>query len=74
MSRSTRNPNRYGTEMRARKRMESAQLNNSECVTRPMTAAERAWMDSLPKPHPKERVIGVGITVEKAMKRKGYTG
>jgi|GEM_PF-5558510 hypothetical protein len=69
-------PNRYGTDMRARKRTEPVQAVNNECITRPMTPAERAWMDSLPKPHPKSKIIGMSIAAEKAMKRKGkgYVG
>ncbi|WP_309479409.1 hypothetical protein [Brevibacillus agri] len=70
-----RTPNRFGTDMRARRRTEPAQAAHSECITRPMTPEERAWMESLPKPHKKDRIIGMSIAAEKAMKRKrGHTG
>ncbi|NRQ51959.1 hypothetical protein [Brevibacillus sp. HD1.4A] len=62
-------PNRYGTDMRA-----PVQAVNNECITRPMTPAERAWMDSLPKPQPKERIIGMSIAAEKVLKRRHHSG
>ncbi|MGG3012264.1 hypothetical protein ABEO98_22620 [Brevibacillus parabrevis] len=69
-------PNRYGTDFRARKRPEPSPPYNSECVSRQMTPEERAWMESLPKPHKKDRIIGMSIAAEKSMKRKGkgYVG
>lgn len=60
-----RTPNRYGTELRARKRVQAAQSVVSECITRPMTPEERAWMDSLPKTNSKQRVIGANLSMPK---------
>lgn len=45
-----------------------------ECMTRPMTPEERTWIDSLPKPRAKERIIGMNVTTDKAMKRKSQPG
>lgn len=65
MKRMARAPNRYGTEMRARKRTEAVQPMISECITRPMTPEERARMDSLPKVNSKQRVIGANLCIQK---------
>lgn len=74
MSRSTRNPNRFGTDMRARKRQDTTSYVVSECITRAMTNDERARIEALPKPQRKERIIGMNVTVDRAMKNKGYSG
>ncbi|GED71209.1 hypothetical protein BRE01_49110 [Brevibacillus reuszeri] len=74
MSRAIRTPNRYGTDMRARKRDEHINPLVSECITRPMTEEERARLESLPKPQPKDRIVGINITVEKAMRKTSYSG
>ncbi len=74
MSKAVRTPNRYGTDMRARRRDDKITSAVGECITRPMTEDERARLESLPKPEPKERIIGMNIMVDKAMKRKGYSG
>lgn len=60
-----RTPKRYGHEWRARKRSEPIAGYTSKCITRPMTSAERAWMDSLPKPKKSEKAIGANLWMAK---------
>lgn len=60
-----RTPNRYGTEMRARKRTDATQPMISECITRTMTPEERVRMDSLSKSNSKQRVVGVNLWMPK---------
>ena len=61
MTGTIRTPNRFGHEMRARKRNDPAAAYKSECITRPMTKEERAWLDSLPKPDKKGISIGANL-------------
>lgn len=71
MSRHVHIPKTLGQEKRARSRQDSEPGPLfGECITRPMTPEERAWVESLPKPRPKERVIGMAITTDRAMRRK----
>ncbi|KMZ42539.1 hypothetical protein AC624_16195 [Bacillus sp. FJAT-27238] len=74
MSRFHRAPSRFGTDMRARKRDEAISSAVGECITRPMTEEERKRLDLIPKPRLKERIIGMSITTDRAMKRKSYLG
>lgn len=61
INRLERTPNKYGTEMRARKRTDAAQPMISECITRTMTPEERVRMDSLSKSNSKQRAVGVNL-------------
>jgi len=61
MAGTIRTPNRYGHDTRARKRHEPAAAYKSECITRPMTPEERAWVEALPKPDSKGIAIGANL-------------
>lgn len=74
MRRFHRAPSRFGTDMRARKRDEAISSAVGECITRQITEEERKRLDSLPKPRPKERIIGMNVTTDKTMQRKGHPG
>ena len=46
-----------GQDFRARRRPDLGITLTSQCTVRPMTAEEKAWIDSLPKPNGKPPVI-----------------